>query len=231
MKYYNKFYEVDNNVYYTISVDDDLFIGTESMIKMGKKKLFRKENKLTMGFKLLKLTAPITQLFVSLDELKPAKKQPYGGEDMTVYDILDNEELKKNINKSYTQVIDDTIKDVEKQRKVFLNEGKNELADSCQMYIEKLKKTNPLDGINLETPINTASLIIKYMLKSGLEHLYTEKVNAFTNNVFLYEQDMFGTLTIYKVITIKNVVKTIDTFIYDKNVIKSLLKTIYEEGR
>ena len=61
--------------------------------------------------------------------------------------------------------------------------------------------------------------------------LQARSVNAFTKNVFLYEQDEFGTLTIYKIITIKNVVKTIDTFIYDKKLIECLLKTLYEEGR
>ena len=61
--------------------------------------------------------------------------------------------------------------------------------------------------------------------------LQARSVNAFTKNVYLYEQDEFGTLTIYRLITIKNVVKTIDTFIYDKKLVECLLKTLYEEGR
>ena len=66
------------------------------------------------------------------------------------------------------------------------------------------------------------------MVKNGLEHLYTEKVTNFVNNVFLYDLDCFGTVTIYKVITVKNVVKSVESFIYDRKLIEELMKFIYE---
>ena len=231
MKNYKKFYEIDNNRYYTITADDELYLGTESFLKIGKKKLFRKQKTLTTGFKLLKMSAPISILFNALDSLEPSELQPYDGEDMTVYGKIDNSKLKEDIKKAYTQVIDDEITSLEQQGLDLLGEGKTDLAKSLQKYIEDLKKVNPLKGIDLEEPKHTSGLIIKYMLKSNLEHLYTEDVTAFAKDVYLYEQDCFGTLTIYRVKTIKNVVKTIDTFIYDKELIGNLLKTIYEEGR
>ena len=231
MKNYKKFYEIDNNRYYTITADDELYLGTESFLKIGKKKLFRKQKTLTTGFKLLKMSAPISILFNALDSVEPSSIQPYDGDDMIVYDKIDNSKLKEDIKKAYTQVIDDEIKSLEQQGTELIEDGKIDLAKSLQKYIEDLKKVNPLKGIDLEEPKHTASLIIKYMLKSNLEHLYTEDVTAFAKDVYLYEQDCFGTLTIYRVKTIKNVVKTIDTFIYDKELIGNLLKTIYEEGR
>lgn len=231
MKNYKQFYEIDNNRYYTITADDELYLGTESFLKIGKKKLFRKQKTLTTGFKLLKMSAPISILFNALDSLEPSELQPYDGDDMIVYDKIDNSKLKEDIKKAYTQVIDDEIESLRQQVNELLGNEKVELAEHLERYIEDLKKVNPLKGIDLEEPKHTAGLIIKYMLKSNLEHLYTEDVTAFAKDVYLYEQDCFGTLTIYRVKTIKNVVKTIDTFIYDKELIGNLLKTIYEEGR
>lgn len=231
MENYKKFYEIDNNRYYTITADDELYLGTESFLKIGKKKLFRKQKILTTGFKLLKMSAPISILFNALDSLEPSSLQPYDGEDMTVYDKIDNFKLKEEIKKAYTQVIDDEIESLRQQVNELLGDGKVELAEPLQKYIEDLEKIDPLKCIDLKAPTHTAGLIIKYMLKSNLEHLYTEDVTAFAKDVYLYEQDCFGTLTIYRVKTIKNVVKTIDTFIYDKELIGNLLKTIYEEGR
>lgn len=231
MKNYKKFYEIDNNRYYTITADDELYLGTESFLKIGKKNLFRKQKTLVTGFKLLKMSAPISILFNVLDSLEPSELQPYDGKDMTVYDKIDNFKLKEDIKKAYTQAINDEIENLRQQVNELLGNEKVELAEHLQKYMEDLKKVNPLKGIDLEEPKHTAGLIIKYMLKSNLEHLYTEDVTAFAKDVYLYEQDCFGTLTIYRVKTIKNVVKTIDTFIYDKELIGNLLKTIYEEGR
>ena len=231
MKHYKKFYEIGNNRYYTITADNEEYLATESFLNMGRKRLFRKQKELITGFKLLKFSSPIAQLFNALDNIKPSKKQRYDSDDLIIYEHIDNKILKENIKQAYLQVINDAINDMLQQRTQLINEGKTELAESCNKYIEDLKNIDPLDGIDIETPEHTSCMIIKTMLREGLEHLYTERVNAFTKNVYLYEQDEFGTLTIYRLKTIKNVVKTIDTFIYDKKLIECLLKTIYEEGR
>lgn len=231
MKHYKKFYEIGNNKYYTIVADDEMFIASESFLNLGKKKLFRKQKELTMGFKLLKFTSPIAQLFNALDSLEPSKKQRYDSDDLVIYDFIDNKKLKEDIKNAYLQVYNDEVASVTKQREEFIAQGNQELAEQCSEYLKKLKNIDLMEGIELESPEHTGCMIIRTMLKEGLEHLYTERVNAFTKNVYLYEQDEFGTLTIYRLITIKNVVKTIDTFIYDKKLIECLLKTLYEEGR
>ena len=231
MKHYKKFYEIGNNRYYTIVADDEMYIASESFLQLGKKKLFRKQKYLNTGFKLLKFSSPIAQLFLALDNLEPSKKQKYDSDDLITYNHIDNKKLKNSIKLSYLQVIQDEIHNMEKQMMDLFDEGKTQEAQSCECYINELKRINPMDGVDLEIPKYTGCMIIKTMLREGLEHLFTERVNAFTNNVYLYDQDEFGTLTIYKIITIKNVVKTIDTFIYDKKLIECLLKTLYEEGR
>jgi len=231
MKHYKKFYEIGNNRYYTIVADDEMFIASESFLKLGKKRLFRKEKELNTGFKLLKFSSPIAQLFNALDNLEPSKKQRYDTDELVIYNHIDNKKLKEDIKNAYLQVYNDEIANVNQQMTDFITQGKGELAEQCKKYLEKLKSVDLMDGIDLETPEHSGCMIIKTMLREGLEHLFTERVNAFTKNVYLYEQDEFGTLTIYRLITIKNVVKTIDTFIYDKKLIECLLKTLYEEGR
>jgi len=231
MKHYKKFYEIGNNRYYTIVADDEMFIASESFINMGKKKLFRKQKELTMGFKLLKFSSPIAQLFNALDSLEISKNQRYDSEDLVIYNSIDNKKLKQDIKNAYLQVYNDEVASVMKQKEEFIAQGNKELAEQCDEYLKKLKNLDLMNGIELESPEHTGCMIIKTMLKEGLKHLYTERVNAFTKNVYLYEQDEFGTLTIYRLITIKNIVKTIDTFIYDKKLIECLLKTLYEEGR
>ena len=231
MKHYKKFYEIGNNRYYTIVADDEMYIASESFLQLGKKKLFRKQKYLNTGFKLLKFSSPIAQLFNALDNLELSKKQRYDSDDLIIYKHIDNKKLKQDIKNSYLQVYNEEIENITKQRDEFIAQGKTELVDKCNDYLKQLENLDLMDGIDLEIPEHTGCMIIKTMLREGLEHLFTERVNAFTNNVYLYEQDEFGTLTIYRVITVKNVVKTIDTFIYDKKLVESLLKTLYEEGR
>lgn len=231
MKYYKKFYEVGNNRYYTIVADDEMYIATESFLNIGKKKLFRKQKELGMGLKLLKFSPPIAQLFLAVDALEPTKKQKYDSDDLVTYNHVKNKKLKENIIHSYRQVIDDALEDMKKQQADLLNENKIDLAVSCDKYIEDLEKINPMEGIEINDPYHVSGNIIKTMIREGLEHLYTEVVTAFSKNVYLYEQDEFGTLTIYRIFTVKNIVKTVDTFVYDKKLIENLLKTLYEEGR
>lgn len=231
MEYYNKFYEIGYNRYYTIVADDEMYIASESFIPLGKKGLFRKQKNLKTGFKVLKFSSSIAYLFNALNNLEPSKKQRYDSDDLVIYNHIDNKKLKEGIKNSYLEVYNAEIANVNQQIDEFTKQGKDELVEQCKKYLEKLKTVDLMEGIDLESPNHTGCNIIRTMLRDGLEHLYTERVNAFTKNVYLYEQDEFGTLTIYRIITIKNVAKTIDTFIYDKKLVESLLKDLYEKGR
>ena len=230
MKHYKKFYEIGNNRYYTIVADDEMYLANESFLNLGKKKLFRKQKDLVTGFKVLKFSAPIAILFNTLNNLKPDEKQRYDSDDLTTYGHIDNKELREKIRNSYLESINQEIERAERDMKDYLENDKIKLAQHCEKYINDLRKLNPMEGIDLKGT-NLKSPIIKSMLNDGLELLFSERVNAFTKNVYLYDQDEFGNLTIYKLITVKSVVKTIDTFIYDKKLVECLLKTLYEEGR
>lgn len=232
MRHYNEFYEIGYNKYYTIVVDDEMYIATESFIPLGKKNIFGKQKKLIQGLKLLKFSSPIAHLFNALNNLEAKKDQRYDDrENLVVYKHIDNKKLKEDIKNSYLQVYNEEIENITKQRDEFIAQGKTELVDKCNDYLRQLENLDLMNGIDLESPKDSGCMIIKTMIREGLEHLFTERVNSFTNNVYLYEQDEFSTVRIYRIITVKNIVKTIDTFIYDKKLVESFLKTLYEEGR
>ena len=230
MKYYKKFYEVENNKYYVLEADDELYVATESILKIGKKKFSKKYEELVQGFKLLKLSAPIAVLFNLILDRK-AKDNPIS-EDMVTYEKLSNKFVKDSIKNNYDIVFDEQLKQLEEwyddlSKKV---NDKNKLIKKYNELKDHINRNNPTKNglINLTNVDYTESNIIKCMVKNGLEHLYTEKVTNFVNNVFLYDLDCFGTVTIYKIITIKNVVKSIESFIYDRKLIEELMKFIYE---
>jgi hypothetical protein len=247
MKHFKKFYEIGNNRYYTVVADDEMFLATESYINLGRKRLFRKQDYLTQGFKLLKFSTPVAVLFNFLDNVVLEKGQKDVAEDMLMYKKIDNRELKVAIESYYDEAFGGQIKELEdwlvertkdlKQKykdkqisKALLEEGIEAYEKEFEKHRFVINKNNPLKNgmLDLTSPKHTGCNIVRSMLASGLEHLYTERVTAFANNIFLYEQDCFGTLTIYRITTVKNVVKTIDTFIYDKKLVSTFLQTMYE---
>ena len=40
---------------------------------------------------------------------------------------------------------------------------------------------------------------------------------------YLYEVDVFGVVTIYKIHCVKNIIKTIETFIYNREIIQEMM--------
>lgn len=230
MKYYKKFYEVENNKYYVLEADDELYVATESILKIGKKKFSKKYEELVQGFKLLKLSAPVAVLFNLILDMK-AKDNPIS-EDMTTYERLSNKSVKESIKSNYDIVFDEQLKQLEEWYNDLSNkvDDKKKLIKKYNELKDHINRNNPIKNglINLTNVDYTECNIVRSMIKNGLEHLYTEKVTNFVNNVFLYDLDCFGTVTIYKVTTVKNVVKSMESFIYDRKLIEELMKFIYE---
>ena len=230
MKYYKKFYEVENNKYYVLEADDELYVATESILKISKKKFSKKYEELVQGFKLLKLSAPVAVLFNIILDMKA--KDNSISEDMKTYERLSNKFVKDSIKSNYDIVFDEQLKQLEEwyddlSKKV---DDKNKLIKKYNELKDCINRNNPTNNglINLTNVDYTECNIVRSMVKNGLEHLYTEKVTNFVNNVFLYDLDCFGTVTIYKVTTVKNVVKSVESFIYDRKLIEELMKFIYE---
>lgn len=235
MKHYSKFYEVGNNRYYTIRADDEDFLATESFINLGRKNLFGKQKTLTQGLKLLKLTAPIAVLFDCICKAPANLKQKYDSDDLTTYNIPKNKTIINEIRNTYEvfktlqlNEVDSNLEEVinilkDKYTGEELEEKINHYTRKSEGFKQHIKESNPLSKYDLENPEHTAGNIIKTMVREGINHLYTEKITNFLSHSILYECDEFGTLTIYRVSTVKNVVKGIETFKYDRNVLGALI--------
>lgn len=237
MKYYNKFYEIGSNRYYTINIDDEYYIATESIVNIKEKK---KQKELLQGFKLLKFSVPIASLFNMINEAKIVRDK-YGYDDLVEYEIIDDKLLRKNIEKLYIDIfkeqkdyIDSWYKDslnyLEEKQDKDLKFKKEQLKVQYDSMLIKLDYSNPIKNntLNFDNKL-CKNDIINYMLKNNIKYLYSECVKAFMKNTFLYTQDCFGTVIIYRIVTVKDVIKSIDTFIYDKKLIKELLKFLEEK--
>ena len=236
-KRYIKFFETGNNIYYLLPVQDELHIVTESVLPLQKKVLFFNKNKdLVQGIKLLELTAPILMLFqeiINADVDKKDEEFP----DMTTYKKVDNIRLRADIENSYKKTLDIKIEEMKdefemwladlaiKQPKMseeeFTNIEKTN-AERLEQNIRIVKEHSPLNflGFKWKTGENT---IIKKMLDNNMEFLYSQKIGSNYKIYYLYELDIFGVVTIYKVHCVKDTVKTIETFIYDREIIQELI--------
>lgn len=238
MRHYKKFYEVGINKYHYLQADDELFIATESFINIGKKKPFKKNEQLTQGLKLLKVTPVLTILFIALSECKLLKDDDEF-DDMKEYEVIDSKLLKKDIKDFFNDITSIAIKDIEEKKKESLEDLeksnvskeekekiKNNIIAIYDDFIKKQEESNPLNFVNLDYEKDSSCDIIKIMNKGNIKHLYSEKINSFAKSVYLFDNDKFGTITIYKVSVVKDVVKSIESYIYNRDIISKFLEVV-----
>ena len=237
-KDYLKFYEKGNNRYYLLKFDDELHIATESFLTLKNKCIGKRD--LVQYFKLLELTAPISMLLQQVVDME-VKKEDKEFPDMTTYKKFNNLELRTHIENTYTNVLNNRIekmkKEFEEWKRVFvtancekmspdnmeniINNNKKILEDN----LKTIKENNPLNSLSFTWKTNKNTTIAN-MLNENMDLLYTQKIGSNYSITYLYDLDDFGTITIYKIHTIKNVIKNIETFIYDRDIIKSLIDFI-----
>ena len=239
-KAYKKFYEVGNNAYYSLVADDDNFIATETFIKVGTTKISKKPITITQGLKLLKLSIPLVVLFSKILELKVTGSM----QDIPTYEKLTSKEITELIKYYYKASTESAINDVEvwyndklEEIKEMTNKTDEERKSLKRIYkerkdleIQKLKAKS-VTGIEIRKPNYGLMPVIDKMLDNKINFLYSEDITGFVTEHYLYEFDVFGTLTIYRVTTVKNVIKSIDTFIYNIDVINEYMNFLEKEGK
>lgn len=236
-KRYIKFFETGNNNYYLLPFQDELHIVTESILPLQKKVLFFKQNKdLVQGIKLLELTAPISMLFqeiINLDVDKQDEEFP----DMTTYKKFDNISLRSNLENSYKIALDEKIKEMREEFEVWLDNTISATPNISEEDAKNLEKVNrerlenSIMAVKEHSPLNYLSfkwksgenLIIKKMLDNNMEFLYSQKIGSNYKIYYLYELDVFGVVTIYKIHCVKDIIKTMETFIYSREIIQELI--------
>ncbi|MCI7208241.1 MAG: hypothetical protein MSA15_19870 [Clostridium sp.] len=236
-KRYIKFHEVGNNKYYLLPFSDELHIVTESILPIQKKFLFFKKKKdLVQGIKLLELTAPISMLFqevISADVDTKDEEFP----DMTTYKKVDNLKMRKTLEEYYMSALNERIEQMEADFDSWLEGIRETMNNLDESELNKIENANRkrleqnIDAVKSHSPLNFMSfkwksgenLVIKRMLDSNLEFLYSQKIGSNYKIYYLYEVDIFGVVTIYKIHCVKNIIKTMETFIYNREVIQEMM--------
>lgn len=236
-KRYIKFHEVGNNKYYLLPFSDELHIVTESILPIQKKFLFFKKKKdLVQGIKLLELTAPISMLFqevISADVDTKDEEFP----DMTTYKKVDNLKMRKTLEEYYMSALNEKIEQMEADFDSWLEDIRETMNNLDESELNKIENANRkrleqnIDAVKSHSPLNFMSfkwksgenLVIKRMLDNNLEFLYSQKIGSNYKIYYLYEVDVFGVVTIYKIHCVKDIIKTMETFIYNREVIQEMM--------
>lgn len=236
-KRYIKFHEVGNNKYYLLPFSDELHIVTESILPIQKKFLFFKKKKdLVQGIKLLELTAPISMLLqevISADVDTKDEEFP----DMTTYKKIDNLKMRKTLEEYYMSALNERIEQMEAEFDSWLEDIRETMNNLDESELNKIENANRkrleqnIDAVKSHSPLNFMSfkwksgenLVIKRMLDNNLEFLYSQKIGSNYKIYYLYEVDVFGVVTIYKIHCVKDIIKTMETFIYNREVIQEMM--------
>lgn len=236
-KRYIKFHEVGNNKYYLLPFSDELHIVTESILPIEKKFLFFKKKKdLVQGIKLLELTAPISMLFQEIINADiDTKDEEFP--DMTTYKKVNNVEIRKTLEEYYKEALDIRVGEMENEFNNWLEGIRENLTNLDEKELKQIENTNRkrleqnIMAVKEHSPLNFMNfkwktgenLVIKRMLDNNMEFLYSQKIGSNYKIYYLYELDVFGVVTIYKIHCVKDIVKTIETFIYNREIIQELI--------
>lgn len=236
-KRYIKFFETGNNKYYLLPFSDELHIVTESILPIEKKFLFFKKKKdLVQGIKLLELTAPISMLFQEIINADiDTKDEEFP--DMTTYKKVNNLEIRKTLEEYYKDALDIRVGEMENEFNNWLEGIRENLTNLDEKELKQIENTNRkrleqnIMAVKEHSPLNFMSfkwktgenLVIKRMLDNNMEFLYLQKIGSNYKIYYLYELDVFGVVTIYKIHCVKDIIKTIETFIYNREIIQELM--------
>lgn len=236
-KRYIKFFETGNNKYYLLPFSDELHIVTESILPIEKKFLFFKKKKdLVQGIKLLELTAPISMLFQEIINADiDTKDEEFP--DMTTYKKVNNVEIRKTLEEYYKDALDVRVGEMENEFNNWLEDIRENLTNLDEKELKQIENTNRkrleqnIMAVKEHSPLNFMSfkwktgenLVIKRMLDNNMEFLYSQKIGSNYKIYYLYELDVFGVVTIYKIHCVKDIIKTIETFIYNREIIQELM--------
>lgn len=236
-KRYIKFFETGNNKYYLLPFSDELHIVTESILPIEKKFLFFKKKKdLVQGIKLLELTAPISMLFQEIINADiDTKDEEFP--DMTTYKKVNNLEIRKTLEEYYKDALDIRVGEMENEFNNWLEGIRENLTNLDEKELKQIENTNRkrleqnIMAVKEHSTLNFMSfkwktgenLVIKRMLDNNMEFLYSQKIGSNYKIYYLYELDVFGVVTIYKIHCVKDIIKTIETFIYNREIIQELM--------
>jgi hypothetical protein len=230
---FNKIYEIGSNAYSILKFNGDIFIGTETFLKVKRKKI-------NQGFKSIELTAPLSMLFdrvISAELVKEDKEFP----DMNRYAKIDGKALRKDLKDMYDSALESEIDYILNDFKNWCNNFKDNNAgilppeqmekvintnrNTLNENIETIKKNHKLTALVFKEPRITDSKDLYTLTQlERFEFLYSQRVGASLKINYFYDLDDFGVVTIYKVQTVRGYVKSIETFIFNREIINKIIE-------
>lgn len=156
---------------------------------------------------------------------------------MTTYKKVDNIKMRKTLEEYYLEATNEKVQQMEDDFDKWLNDIYDTMNNLDECELKKLEETNRkrleqnIRIMKEHSPLNFMSfkwksgenLVIKRMLDNNMEFLYSQKIGSNYKIYYLYEVDVFGVVTIYKIHCVKNIIKTIETFIYNREIIQEMM--------
>lgn len=240
-KRFKKFYEIGSNRYYVLPFEKELYLATENFLEVPRK-FFKKPKELTQTIKLLELQTPILLLFNNLIDTR-VEEIDDEFQDMCTYEKIDNAKVRREIKEHYElalqQEVDLILEDFSNWCNEFAKDSigkytEEEIEDTIKAnqnrvdkIVEQFKEMHISKFISTSVPNKKVENdVVKKMLTSGLEFLYSQQMSSTMKVYYLYDLDKFGTITIYKVVCVKEHIKAINSFVYDRQLIQELLAFI-----
>ena len=157
--------------------------------------------------------------------------------DMTTYKKVNNLEIRKTLEEYYKDALDVRVGEMENEFNNWLEDIRENLTNLDEKELKQIENTNRkrleqnIMAVKEHSPLNFMSfkwktgenLVIKRMLDNNMEFLYSQKIGSNYKIYYLYELDVFGVVTIYKIHCVKDIIKTIETFIYNREIIQELM--------
>ena len=235
---FKTFYKVGNNEYSIMTFDNDLFIGTKSVLEIPRRWFFKK--KINQGFKLLEMTAPISFLFDAINSME-VEKEDKEFPDMTTYKGIDNKKLRKDIKNMYDEVLENEIDSILKDFNAWCNRFKEEngailpedqiqktIAANKQALnaeIEQIRAYSKANSLIFMNPrITDSKDLYNFLQLERMNFLYAQRAGSSLRFNYFYDLDDFGVVTIYKVQTVRGYIKSIETFIYNRDILSKLVQ-------
>lgn len=241
MTKFKKFYSIEGTNYSLMSFQNSLYLGIELTFNVPRK--LGKSKKITQEFKVIELNPPLLQLFQFMVNGLEVDKEDEDFPEMTTYKRFKARDVINSIKDMYQESLENEISYIVEDFNKWCNDYRENYQDTMSVEdiekvlnynrravdksIKQIMETNIINTLNFKRPrIVDSKDLYQFSMLENLQFLYSQKFNNNLTISYFYDLDVFGVITIYKVHTVKGYVKTVESFILNKEIITKLLDYI-----
>jgi hypothetical protein len=217
---YRKLLEIGDNVYYLLTINDEDYIATESVLKFMTKKLLKRKpvvDELIQGVQLFRLSNVTKCFFKELTDMKFTETEDELQGKIKTYIVDDIELVRNNVKKFLTGALETKIRGIQEVLKA-------EKQENIDKVIQKERDQYLTTRFEFELDPKE-SKVVKALIDDGSEFLYKETFGVRTYEVILINRSTTGAvkftkLYIYKDKKVKRVLSTA-TYVLDIDIINA----------